>query len=1390
MIKVLRVLGILAAATAVAYSADSRLELTPSASPVEKITAKRSQIVLNGVWECAPVATFGETLPQNEEWGKMLVPGFAFKSTMRPGIVEQKNTPRWKTTPYERFWLRRNIDIPEKWNGEIVLRIENAITGARVFVDGKEVGNIIYPAEELDISNFVTAGKTASIALQLGSYFKPEQLLNDKLAKNKDKTKPSFSNMLGISGDVFLMSRPKGTQIEGTFIKTSVEHMKIDIDVELKDMKSGEYEFIVKLIDAASGEVAKRFSRELNLTRDDSTVTLSEKWENPKFWDVDQPNLYYAEITVKRNGKTLDTTKTRFGFREFKIDGKHFSLNGKRVRLIPLHNFYEGDTGGVRQAISNSLDAFKKCNFNAFELWPWPHSATSVQSRKVWAELADEKGILVLYPASAGNDDFKWNWNDTNARTAWMGRFLRQWKEIRNNPSVVAMMTLSNTYPNHAAANPMNLGNSLRYKLVEDLLPKLNYSDPAQGKRLVATMKMFDQTRPISGHHSCTTGDFHSINHYIDFIPLQEREEWLSNWAKNGNVPFCAIEFGTPFFGNFVRDRKNPYTSYSSEPLLTEFVAPYLGAAAYKNESDAYRKMISEGYIEAKKEWKAMNEANEFRFADNMADFQAIFNKNTWRSWRAWGIPGGMVPWRDAYGWVPVSGFENLPFKHGALGWQQARMQKRAYFGMTDGGAIANASGRALIENQKRALAWIGGKTEAFTDKAHHFYGGDKIEKTAVVTNDLRDDAKYSLEWTATFDGKKIASGKLEGIAPVGETVFVPFDFDAPKTDKKTFGEISIKGNVGGLENADKFRFSVYPKVKFPRTTVKLFDPQKKTSKALNALGIKTVQWDGECDGGLLVLGENAYAKKLPADICKFIEKGGSVLILSQPEETLEETCGFRTSKFVSRRVFPVLTMQNHPFIAGFDSEDFRDWRGSGTFAPETKTTEVLGDKRPLYGWHWGNRGSVASQSLEKPHRAGWTPILECEFDLAYSPLMECKIGSGIAVFCGLDLLGRTEADPVADAVLSRIISNLADRKPAPSDAKTFYIGGKRGSKLLKDLGMEFAETAELPKSGLVFVGEDSNLSDDAIKTAMENGVNFVLIERNAAAKRFGIAQKDGKTDKVLDIPNWNELRGLSWSDVRTRANIPAKLFDTKDVACGGTMAVFRSGKGSAFMLSLLPDELDTEKKIYLRFTAWRMYRVISQLAANLGAKFKFDTILFAGTVSKTEIPLSKSPWRFATASQLGGKHPEREKFDDSSWLKFSFPENCDEFGNAAYPFQKPYWVRKSVFIPKGWKKDKIVLELGRIVGQDDTYFNGVKVGCYDGNPWQGWVVDRKYDIPENLIKFGEDNIISVFVKQPVSTGRITGTLKVVCGKPNNLYMPDYIDDILVGDNPFRYMGW
>ncbi|PJF20648.1 MAG: hypothetical protein CUN56_15110, partial [Phototrophicales bacterium] len=54
-------------------------------------------------------------------------------------------------------------------------------------------------------------------------------------------------------------------------------------------------------------------------------------------WTLDEPNLYTAEIIIKRDGEAVDRIEERFGFREaaFKEDG--FYLNGEKIYLRGLN---------------------------------------------------------------------------------------------------------------------------------------------------------------------------------------------------------------------------------------------------------------------------------------------------------------------------------------------------------------------------------------------------------------------------------------------------------------------------------------------------------------------------------------------------------------------------------------------------------------------------------------------------------------------------------------------------------------------------------------------------------------------------------------------------------------------------------------------------------------------------------------------------------------------------------------------------------------------------------------------------------------------------------------------------------------------------------------------
>jgi hypothetical protein len=53
----------------------------------------------------------------------------------------------------------------------------------------------------------------------------------------------------------------------------------------------------------------------------------------------------------------------------------------------------------------------------------------------------------------------------------------------------------------------------------------------------LAYMKQIDPTRG-SFIHQGVIGDIWAVNSYLNFIPLQEAEEWMSAWARSGTKPY------------------------------------------------------------------------------------------------------------------------------------------------------------------------------------------------------------------------------------------------------------------------------------------------------------------------------------------------------------------------------------------------------------------------------------------------------------------------------------------------------------------------------------------------------------------------------------------------------------------------------------------------------------------------------------------------------------------------------------------------------------------------------------------------------------------------------------------------------------------------------------
>jgi beta-galactosidase len=291
---------------------------------------------------------------------------------------------------------------------------------------------------------------------------------------------------------------------------------------------------------------------------------------------------------------------------------------------------------------------------------------------------------------------------------------------------------------------------------------------------------------------------------------------------------------------------------------------------------------------------------------------------------------------------------------------------------------------------------------------------------------------------------------------------------------------------------------------------------------------------------------------------------------------------------------------------------DLSDWAGESTLVEAHPQAPVQESRwrSPKYGFHWGNRGAVTSAPLEKPHRSGWRPILECEFDLAYSPLLELDYGLGRLVLCTLDLEDHVLLDPAAALLAKNILRYSAAAKATARARHTILLGDDQDRKTLDDLGLLYQAAADLePEADLVIIGRKVRVNDAKVQDSLTKGARVLFLSRSDSDPEFGVKLKENKAFwGSLSVPAWPECQGLSSSDLRWRTEGSAWLVeDGTGAGAGGLLGVRRQGAGLALFCQIDPDRFQVDQKQYFRITRWRATRALAQILANIGAGFKAD---------------------------------------------------------------------------------------------------------------------------------------------------------------------------------------
>ncbi|MCK6491209.1 MAG: hypothetical protein L6R48_23405, partial [Planctomycetes bacterium] len=569
--------------------------------PVEAHGPARGAVCLNGVWRFMPAHGPAAEAPQATGWGWQRVPG-SWRPGSLPGKLADGSGPAWEGWNGDRpaAWYERELAVPAAWAGRaIVLDLQRVSTDAAVFIDGKEAGRVSWPDGEVDLTAAVRPGATHRLRIKVVAVAEAGEVTRFMgMGEGQVLKEKAVLATRGLIGDVLLTSRPRGAHLSGCAIATSVRERTLTVSAEYAGLAAaGALELTAVVREATSGREVKRFTARLPAAAGDGAVQAAWGWDDPLLWDIDQPNLYTLELAARGAGLN-DCLVERFGFREFRIDGKRFLLNEREIRLRPAPIHAESGTAGVREHIAGTLDGLRWAGFNTYEMWPWDrHERGAWAFDELWCREADQRGILLITPA-LDMTRLAGEWDKPGVASTWERAMAGELRRLRNHPATVMWVTGANRFGHSQDQSPAVIGRR---------------GDPADqpyrrvagfGRDAIARIKQVDPTRPVFMHAGAAVGDVFTANNYLCLTPLQEREEWPSRWAADGDLPVLMVEFGTPLFTSFHRGRRGYGEAVVSEPLYTEFCAIYQGAEAYRLEGADYRTTLAATF-ERDQAWKS-----------------------------------------------------------------------------------------------------------------------------------------------------------------------------------------------------------------------------------------------------------------------------------------------------------------------------------------------------------------------------------------------------------------------------------------------------------------------------------------------------------------------------------------------------------------------------------------------------------------------------------------------------------------------------------------------------------------------------------------------------------------------------------------------------------------
>jgi beta-galactosidase len=1145
----------------------------------------RAEIAITGAWQVQP-ATSPETPPNDADWGRS--PTGSWKAPS-----DRANTS-WKAADLRKInsvWFQKTFDVPANWRGRRIVADFRRIEGdALVFLNGRRVTELLRPGGEVTLTDFIRYGEPNTLRLFLTrDYTGISRTYEQDVLRYHTRTReklPMAEWGLGITAPVTLTARPQ-TAIDSVFVIPSWRKKALSLEVEIhahQPLAGAQVEATV--FDQDKKPVLQLQSGPLSLAEGKSIHTVSSAWPDPIPWELDCPYLYTVEVRLVSGGKVMDEFPPEtFGFREIRTEGNKLMMNGHPSRWR-LTEIYGANAAG--------LSVYRLLGYNVGQLQPHPDlwwqgkwaAETPVIDKELLREM-DRRGMGVTLPAPSVSY-LRENFRKPGVAEAYERETAWFLKKYRNHPSVLGWVVAMNSYVPQSAIVPENLG--VREKKPGGQGVVINSA--------VDIVRRHDPTRLAFAHADGGVGDIATANTYLNFAPLQEREEWPMAWARNGDMPYQAVEFGAPYPANYWKGKQF---------LLTEYLAVYLGDRAYREEGeDGLRKTIDYGLLNTGGHgaWRKIDLTPYPAFWD----FLNLFVRNTDRAWRTWGINGG---------WLYFTIGER--FGHPTLTRDVPTYEQLNYnflkAPLTEKPAWASPNWDIFAQANRPLLVHLAGDPVP-TDKTHAFFSGETVKKRIAVVWDGAKPTKVEADWALKHGEKILSSGTATLGLPAGEIRFAPITFALPQVEART--ELSLELTArhdGRILETDRFPLEVFPRPApvAVKARLALYDPSGKSGGGLKNLGLDPRPWkpgDGFGDVDVLIIGREAIDPGNPLPYrSEDIRAGLRVLFLAQ-HPLAWRSIGFETIETMPRYVFARDT--GSPLLAGLKPEDLINWRGAPDLLPEGR--QVVPSDAP-HAPKGTNRHAVASVVLKTPHVAGFTPLIEAEFDLAYTPLLEWRDGRGGIWFCTVDFDGRLGTDPAATFLAGNMIETLSSARW--NETLPVHLVGGDGEGLRR---LGFDPIPGLPAEAvrdaiLVVEGETPAAIADRSRAFADKGGTVLYIGRPekelqaAGLKTLRRTLYRATPDK--DVPL---LRGMGPNLLRWQDALEGAVFAPDGQPAGarvladGLLLERKSGQGREIDLRVFPALLEArhadnaDKREAIQLSVLRLHRLMAQLLTNLGA--------------------------------------------------------------------------------------------------------------------------------------------------------------------------------------------